>query len=68
MLQESQFLSMLKEVESALAEKAKKSEDIKEIYERYGLTAAGYRIRRATELKRNPEAISKYIFKKKASL
>lgn len=63
MLQESQFLEMLKEIETAVAIKHKATEDIQEIHERYGLSSAGYRVRKATALEKDP-SLEKYIFNK----
>jgi len=63
MLQDSQFKKMFIEMETLLKRKHQITEDIKEIHTRYGLSVAGYRVRKVTTLERKPE-LKEYLFKK----
>ena len=63
MLQDSQFKLMLIEIEWLRKQKHNIDKDMKEVYVRYGLSLAGYRVRKVTATSRNPE-LKKYIFNK----
>ena len=54
---------MLIEIENVMRDKHEAKEALIEIHNRYGLSSAGYRIRKATSIERDP-TLSKYIFKK----
>lgn len=63
MLQDSQFVQMVKEVEELIEKKYNINLAIEEIYRRYDLTAAWYRARKIKTLK-NSDIIDNIIFNK----